>query len=154
MNFRPYRYPVQTPRAETMSAPVAGPSENAEPEPEQTKGFPASVSITSLLGEAAAPTQVVQKDEFLFHPYECSFQRLLVSGDQDVAAPFTVQLIQVKGGETTTLTEEIQVQLRRTPEVLTEARGWEDGPVFLRVKSAYSPAKLLATIHVLTEPVL
>lgn len=151
MTFEPYQYPISTPRATQMQPAVQAP---AAPQ-RSYSSFVVPYGAESLIGDILDPTAVVQRDLFLLHPSECSFQRLLVGVDADTTPTFlSVQLIQKNGQQEAVLAaERVFKSLRTQPEVIEDATPWGEGPVFLRLRSTYSGARLLVTVETLTSEV-
>lgn len=153
MTFTPYSYPVATPRRDDQSAVVPAQQTTA------SNAIAACVipfGVESEIGDMLNPTATVQRDIFILHPSECSFQRMLISVTADTTPDFlSVQLVQRNGQQETELTSErVYRSLRITPEVVNDATPWGEGPVFLRLRATYSVARLLVTVEALTSEVI
>jgi hypothetical protein len=153
MTFTPYAYPVATPRRDDQSA-VAPAQQTTQSNAIAACVIP--VGAESEIGDMLNPTAIVQRDIFLLHPSENSFQRMLISVTQDTTPTFlSVQLVQRQGQQEVPLTaERVYRALRVAPEVVEDATPWGEGPVFLRLRATYSGARLLVTVEALTNEVL
>lgn len=97
-----------------------------------------------------------QRDYFLYHPYDGTLERLILSGfpETDVT-DFSVQVIQTQGASTVTAASIRNLsKISMTPVDLAVPANLGEGPVFLRVKSvAIADTDLFATIHVQTSEI-
>lgn len=97
------------------------------------------------------------RDFFLYHPFDGSPERLLVSATPDpvtFTTPLKVQIVQLdRGVESITSTEATLETLGLEPREIDVPSRLGGGPVFLRASTTAIDAQLLVTLHIRTDEI-